>query len=88
MLDKKTINWLEIVFPNDSNNEIEVIDTYQFGKALIKARKLADYNREQATGAIGISTRFLERYEDGLMYPKVEVLLKLLHIYMLFLLMR
>ena len=73
-------NWLEIVFPN-KELRIKYISAVEVGKYLRNARINADYSMEQVAGALGISSRAIRKYENGEMFPKLDIYFAMLEIY-------
>ena len=73
-------NWLEIVF-SDDECILKSYSVEEIGEIILRARKHADYTKEQAAGVLGINVRTLTRYEYGEIYPKLEVFLKMIVLY-------
>ena len=73
-------NWIEIVF-SDEGSILKTYSPDEVGELICEARIRADYTKEQAAGVLGINVRTLARYENGEMYPKLEVFLKMIVLY-------
>ena len=60
-----------------NKNRTISIDAFYFGEELHELRKAKGWNQQQFASKIGISERSIRDYENGLSFPRQEVLHKI-----------